>query len=809
MRERKLDPASAMFYVGKQTIYHLTGKENVTEPDSRIPVRFPELSSRPLVSASQKVSVSVLNGEQNKSPNAKGKNGNASANSSKSKRLIFGCLGGKEFTAEYRGSVDLSVENSKNTESGGQLRTAGFEGYHLPKVKLSAHLAVVAADKEHEQCHEENEELKINASSQGNGAELLADTPMLAGLSSYEKRKEYGRNMEKNWIKQVQEEKRKKKEACRTSNECKMNSKQIDNLFRSLYSSGSEEEDMAIQPITVGFNNKEDEKDKSVATGDFDTPGNLLRYASLDVLVSGSDQGWSSAQSDVEFLLREGELQQRRVKNKMRKRRQREYIKYLSQLSDPDSDTEEAEKHIKSLEGLTDTELRAVRLKLKKKERETDEDEQEMTNEDLREMARLTLARLKPKHKKKKKSKKQLQREFEAKQARMKEMIKQKFMTDYEKLLSEMNCNKFRRFSMDLTNAEPGFATKTFLMGFHRDMALLNILPGCFSGKFSMFRNLAPSATSLLRFQQLGHIYEKNGEFVIRPHPFVGRRRSDPGVDRPREIRYYKERPHLEAEDINDNVDKKTNKEKKLNKSELRSGQSEEKSRRNSERPGQSQENSRRNSERSESSISDITSESSQRESHAEQKEDVESLQGAKAPMEEAQEEEEKEEEVVISTNIIRRTKSARNLRLLEEEITLYQVLEGINFPSKDIRIQVAMRRIRRQREKRLNRERFGSNAVSDTTEESSIELDDISLPDVEEQKPETARTKRKFITGWGLSNYGGDPPYTKEELDAEIPKLSELFMEMKECRYIRWKRKDQAIINRIFELEMNDITFN
>ena len=44
----------------------------------------------------------------------------------------------------------------------------------------------------------------------------------------------------------------------------------------------------------------------------------------------------------------------------------------------------------------------------------------------------------------------------------------------------------------------------------------------------------------------------------------------------------------------------------------------------------------------------------------------------------------------------------------------------------------------------------------------------------------------------------------TKDMLDTEvIPHLSDLFLEMRHCRYIRWNLRDQAIISRLIELEL------
>ncbi len=70
----------------------------------------------------------------------------------------------------------------------------------------------------------------------------------------------------------------------------------------------------------------------------------------------------------------------------------------------------------------------------------------------------------------------------------------------------------------------------------------------------------------------------------------------------------------------------------------------------------------------------------------------------------------------------------------------------------------------------------------------------------------EASEKERDFMDGftWDMGIKRPYSPLTKEKIDRDyIPFLTEMFMEMRHCRYIRWNKESQAIINRLLELEL------
>ncbi len=73
-----------------------------------------------------------------------------------------------------------------------------------------------------------------------------------------------------------------------------------------------------------------------------------------------------------------------------------------------------------------------------------------------------------------------------------------------------------------------------------------------------------------------------------------------------------------------------------------------------------------------------------------------------------------------------------------------------------------------------------------------------------EEEASERMKVKNLDGYTWDMGIKRPYSPLTKEKIDRDyIPFLTEMFVEKRGCRYIRWNKEDQAIINRLLELEL------
>ncbi|ESO89280.1 hypothetical protein LOTGIDRAFT_154376 [Lottia gigantea] len=186
-------------------------------------------------------------------------------------------------------------------------------------------------------------------------------------ISSYAIRQQYGQHLEKNWYKSMVRE---------------MNTKNKESVTQQSYpftpemfyspepetDSGDEDAVKFSSEFRVVVQNSTVERSlsgyESEAIVD-DEPISLkyqsTKFVSMDVLVSDQESG---SESDIEFIMKNGGLLQKRVKNKMHAKRQRQMTRFEKLHAKPDEVSDEDDDY--ELENMTDKELRAMRLKLKK-----------------------------------------------------------------------------------------------------------------------------------------------------------------------------------------------------------------------------------------------------------------------------------------------------------------------------------------------------------------------------------------------------------------------------------------------------------
>lgn len=146
--------------------------------------------------------------------------------------------------------------------------------------------------------------------------------------------------------------------------------------------------------------------------------------------------------------------------------------------------------------------------------------------------------------------------------------------------------------------------------------------------------------------------------------------------------------------------------------------------------------------------------------------------------------------------------------------VDLRELLKDADIPAKEVTIQI----IERKRKRRM-RKMADAAARRETMElqrkiaEEKAEIERERLAELqrreEARKLAEARKARKHSSpfvpsgvAWNQRRPRKIPSWTNQELDSEITKLSGLFFEMRNCSYIRWNNKDQAILQRLAELE-------
>ncbi|KAK6168943.1 hypothetical protein SNE40_020093 [Patella caerulea] len=198
-----------------------------------------------------------------------------------------------------------------------------------------------------------------------------------------------------------------------------------------------------------------------------------------------------------------------------------------------------------------------------------------------------------------------------------------------------------------------------------------------------------------------------------------------------------------------------------------------------------------------------------------------------------------KEEENVIGHHKRERRNSLTDDKNQNNKLDLRDLLKDVYIPAKEIKIQIAERKLRKQKGKKGRFSAGVKRGLYDRPRDakSIIDADRFKLPEFEFDLPElnaadetegfmespnssvTTKTRGSSsgiyssfsirtcpFVGTGVSwNQTKSKPkevWTNEELDRQIEKAGCLFLEMRHCRYIRWNGLAQAMIDRMIELE-------
>lgn len=168
-----------------------------------------------------------------------------------------------------------------------------------------------------------------------------------------------------------------------------------------------------------------------------------------------------------------------------------------------------------------------------------------------------------------------------------------------------------------------------------------------------------------------------------------------------------------------------------------------------------------------------------------------------------------------------RRNSLDRNALLDGKIIELSELLHGIDMPTKEIRIQILKRKIRKQKLKKEKLQQIKNMEVALSTESNDNKSDGV----VEIQDQEKSINKYTY-TGYNKSGNDNIPrspfvsagvswnhrnsawttrqrkQWTTEDVKRAVEKVSGLFMDLKNVRYLRLTALDQAIIDKLDEMK-------
>ena len=164
---------------------------------------------------------------------------------------------------------------------------------------------------------------------------------------------------------------------------------------------------------------------------------------------------------------------------------------------------------------------------------------------------------------------------------------------------------------------------------------------------------------------------------------------------------------------------------------------------------------------------------------------------------------------VCVPTRGLMRTHSLENLAK-KRPIDLADVLKDVYIPAKEIKLQILARKFRRQKRKRkqirlspvplperpLRVQPPPLEEVKSETEEESSSSDDLSQ-----------ESDYEFVYGgpfvgsgvmWNKNTRDKKPTWTEEDVNREMKRITRVFHEMKECRYLRLDSFNDAMRKRL-----------
>lgn len=157
-------------------------------------------------------------------------------------------------------------------------------------------------------------------------------------------------------------------------------------------------------------------------------------------------------------------------------------------------------------------------------------------------------------------------------------------------------------------------------------------------------------------------------------------------------------------------------------------------------------------------------------------------------------------------SQVLQRRPSLNEMEISKSsEIDLHELLNDVDIPAKNIRIQIILRKMRKQ--KRLKDEAIGTNILLRPEPEIS---EDESITSVEPESEcnssdtdncSTVQASPFVSSGvaWNQQKYR-HRSFTADDVDQEVKRVTRFFLEMKNCSYIRFTGINQAIVERLNE---------
>ena len=557
--------------------------------------------------------------------------------------------------------------------------------------------------------------------------------------NTFKARKDYGSSLEKNWLRQHREERRKKRQQ-----------QAVDAFLK------------ANADITKGFDRAFDSDDDDINVNEYD----IEEYERCDsVLVNYSD--CDSDHSDLDIVMADGELCTREVQRKAARSRLRRERKFEILLAGNDSSDEE------KIQRMSDVDIRALRLRLQKKEDDDDSPFISQTAEQLMaEIQKLVADSKKLKVKKKVRRRRRRRGSDDDSVSRNARALRARFMSEYSFLVDSVGNIKD---TTPFTTAKPP-GTEQPEDGEVRVSETRRVLDDF--KKIVIDGIVIPSTTERDGQLELRHEMNKlyNDDQLSRPNSQTRllsvRRNSHSGV--------MLEIPKHDHKYDNGRRKSRRSRASKRTTSEVSQG-----------------------TLRTETVHGD-------REGIRESVGDDEVLQTTspklRDPVEIVRE---------FRATFKRPSSAQRASPESDNDNDLHTLLAGVDFPAKDIKIQIAERKIRRRRQKALEAARRAAEeaARADLAKGLTDEEEDVcpeELPEIPKvfvlpkymRRPSELDIFKPLLRENPLERLLA--PEVKDYMDSEvIPYMSDLFNEMRNCRYLRWNQRDQKIIQRMLELEI------
>ena len=740
--------------------------------------------------------------------------------------------------------------------------------------------------------------LQILGETRGNKTRQQRPEP---AVSTYHARLMYGKNLERNWIKQQLLEKEKVKRNARRAERIKlmlemmnktgtgaaaMTSRRADGAdtaanqpapgradddqSEALSLMNHADDDMAVRGNEADdvFDVEEDLMTyKSLNPARASMPRTkLLRYASTDVLVSEAEDLSPSSPSDIELVLDGDQLVERKSKHKMRRKRQEDDHAFSRLCSDDDSGADRLHEIISPLAAMTDKELRALRLNLNKAKKKRQK------RQSFRHVAKAVLAAVKfmggrwqkpaPANNKTTPRNRANKAKTQAKTTPGKnashsanESIKRVRWDNTVRKLSD-HYSKFQRFTPD------GGSTRDRFMREFGHMTIPIIIPviecvqtGEDNSEILQASSSATSSKGFAAFIQseddlletlkqiplysypasLNTVVEHgnntrygnplvyltaSGEYVARPHRLASRRFSDPGrsPDRSIHIRQKKTKPNKRSKKkqkqsgkTSTAASKRPQQKTGMSGNQLTVPRAAPSPDARTDKPHQSRPKSRSQSQLStarQRSFSDLrnSATSIRVRSRANSRASAVSVKSAESDT----------ELITIKAEVRKRPQSARTPHRRETEIDIRDLAQDAQVAAKDVKIQILERRRKRQRKRMMEKLKLKELAVKVMeAERARKEADEneaknqSELSNESESEVKSDEVRMRYLqssaacsgVAWNLTKTR-PRVVTEDEVEAAIPRLSRLFLEMRHCNYIRWTKRDAMIIQRLQEIE-------